>query len=65
MCHYLIKVGTVQLRVGHLGEVHPRRGCVRALARAHQEQAHQVYALPLLGKMAAWQKAGLPVCHWR
>ena len=58
------KVGTGQLSVGHLGRQVPGEG-VRALARAHQERGHQVYALRLLGKMAAWQEASLPVCHWR
>jgi len=48
-----LALGEAQMLAGHLDEAHAHAERILALARAHQAQGHQAYALRLLGDIAA------------
>jgi ATP/maltotriose-dependent transcriptional regulator MalT len=50
---YHLSLGEAQMLAGRLEEAHALAEHALALARKHQERAHQAYALHLLGDIAA------------
>jgi tetratricopeptide (TPR) repeat protein len=49
----LLSLGEAQLLAGHLEEAHTLTERGLALSRTHQQRGHEVYALRLLGEIAA------------